>query len=169
VGEYVEVHGLEELVAALLEMAEQFNATVMLHLRNLGNMTIFMCKSEVVDVRYTGRFEDSFVSEADAQNTRVLIYPTAPHRMFIRMGTRPHWAPAGPLRAWAAVKLGDAKLGYAVQRSIAKEGTSMYQLRKRGTKANPWPERVVARSDFQQALAYASERLGIDIVERIAA
>jgi len=88
VSEYVEVHGLEELVAALLEAAEQFNATVMLHLRNLGNMTIFMCKAELADVRYTGRLEDSFVSEEEPQNTRVLIYPMAPHRMFVRMGTR---------------------------------------------------------------------------------
>jgi uncharacterized protein YejL (UPF0352 family) len=174
VSEFVETHGLEELMAALLEAAEQFNATVMLNLRNLGNMTIFLCKAEVADVRYTGRFEDSFVSEEDSQKLQVLIFPMAPHRMFIRMGTRPHWAPAGPLKAWAAVKLGDPKLGYAVQRRIAgvvegkPGGTSLHQMVKRGTMTNPWPKRVVARADFQRALAFTSERLGIDIVERIA-
>ena len=91
------------------------------------------------------------------------MYPTAHHRMFVWMGTRPHWAPIGPLKRWAAVKLNDEDAAYAVQWSIATEGTSVYQERKRGTKANPWPKRVVTREDFQIALKRTAEHIGANI------
>jgi hypothetical protein len=83
--------------------------------------------------------------------------------MFVRMGTRPHWAPIGPLKRWAAVKLGDEKAAYPVQRSIAKYGTSMYQLGKRGDKANPWPARVLARNDFQTAVRKTADETAVEI------
>ena len=92
----------------------------------------------------------------------VLVY-----RMFVRMGTRPHWAPIGPLKRWAAVKLGDENAAYAVQRSIAKRGTSMYQVAKRGSKDNPWPQRVVGRGDFASALTRTAEGLGKKIAAEV--
>lgn len=49
----------------------------------------------------------------------------APASLYIRYpnyGTRPHWAPIGPLRLWAARKFGNERIAYAVQHKIAREG-----------------------------------------------
>lgn len=166
--EGIEFQGLDELIDLFMEMAGHVRRVVVRGLRNAGRVTITMCRMELADVRYTGELENSFVVDVDEARMRAEIYPTAKHRMFVRMGTRPHWAPIGPLKAWAAAKLGDASLAYPVQRSIATEGTSMFQLRKRGTKANPWPQRVIQRSDFQQMLRHMSNEIGADLVEEIA-
>ncbi|HAG52464.1 MAG TPA: hypothetical protein DCL21_01620 [Alphaproteobacteria bacterium] len=47
----------------------------------------------------------------------------ANHSAPMEYGTQPHWAPIDPLKKWASRKLGDEKIGYAVQKKIAKEGT----------------------------------------------
>lgn len=164
----IEIQGLEELIDLFMDMARHVRRVVIRGLRDAGNVTIAMCRMELADARYTGELDASFVVDIDEPRMRAEIYPTAKHRMFVRMGTRPHWAPIGPLKAWAAVKLGDEGLGYAVQRSIAKEGTSVFQLRRRGTKANPWPQRVVQRTDFQQMIRYMADEIGVDLVEEIA-
>ena len=49
--------------------------------------------------------------------------PDAKHAIFVLEGTRPHWAPIAPLKAWARRQLGDPQAGYAVQWKIAKRGT----------------------------------------------
>lgn len=161
-GSSVNVHwdGLDEFVQKMLESDGTVRKATMGELVPLADFAKFLCKEELDDVRYTGALESSFVTEPEPHKLRVLVYPTAEHAMYVRMGTRPHWAPIGPLKLWAAAKLGDEQLGYAVQRSIAREGTSVYQLRKRGTKANPWPERVAARGDMQQAAKAAADRIG---------
>jgi hypothetical protein len=46
----------------------------------------------------------------------------APHAEFVEFGSRPHWAPIGPLKEWARRKLGNEKLAYPIQRKIAKKG-----------------------------------------------
>ncbi len=38
-------------------------------------------------------------------------------------GSRPHWAPIGPIRLWCQRVLGDAGAAYAVRGAIAKRGT----------------------------------------------
>lgn len=63
---------------------------------------------------------------------------TAPHAVFMEFGTRPHWAPIGPLLAWAERKERGAirsrkkrlasdevkALAYGTQRKIAERGTA---------------------------------------------
>lgn len=41
----------------------------------------------------------------------------------VEFGSRPHWAPAAPLKAWARRVLGDERAAYAIQRAIARRGT----------------------------------------------
>jgi len=158
---------LDEIITALVASEAVIVKVTANGLTMLGNQTVQFAKDELSDVRYTGALESSFVVETDAARLETQVYPTAPHSSYVRDGTRPHWMPIGPLKAWAAVKLGDANLAYPVQRSIATEGTSVYQLRKRGSKSNPWPERVIGRGDFKSAVNVMAERLGTEIEVRI--
>ena len=50
----------------------------------------------------------------------------------VEEGARPHWAPIGPLKAWARLKFGDERAAYAVQRAIALRGTRAYGMFNRG-------------------------------------
>jgi hypothetical protein len=163
----VQTEGLDELISNLAETARGFRRLVVVRLKELGDFVSYLCRVELEDVRYTGALEGSFVVEAHQATMKVSVYPTAKHRMFVRGGTPPHWAPIGPLKDWARVKLGDENLAYPVQRSIATHGTSVWQERKRGTKANPWPKRVVARGDFQAMVTRTAAAIGGDIVTRI--
>lgn len=47
----------------------------------------------------------------------------APYAPYVEYGTRPHWMPIKPLKAWAARVLHDESAAYMVQRSIAMRGT----------------------------------------------
>jgi hypothetical protein len=159
--------GLKELVARYQDAEPITRRAFLDELQKLGHFARELCKDEVRDVRYTGALESSFEVREYHSDLSVDIKPKAPHSIYVRMGTRPHWAPIGPLKAWAAAKLGDAQLGYAVQRGIAEQGTSVFQQRKRGTKANPWPERVVERGDFQNALKNTTRTIGETIIAKI--
>ncbi|MFH1745561.1 MAG: hypothetical protein ABIG44_00820 [Planctomycetota bacterium] len=163
----VKTVGLDELMDALDGFPQMYESIVTGNLMTLGGRIAYFCRVELEDAKYTGQLERSFVSEIDPHGPSVKVYPTAAHSMFVRMGTRPHWAPIGPLKAWARWKLGDEKLAYPVQRSIAREGTSVFQQRKRGTKANPWPIRVVARGDFQTAITATSKRIGQELAAAV--
>lgn len=50
----------------------------------------------------------------------------------VELGARPHWAPIGPLLAWARAKLGSEGAAYAVQRAIALRGTPAVGMFHRG-------------------------------------
>jgi hypothetical protein len=156
--------GLDEMVAQALAMQQSIRKISVEYIGNLGKYARMLCKVELDDVRYTGALEKSFTVAIGYHDMSAKVYPTASHAIYVRTGTRPHWAPIGPLKPWAAAKLGDERLAYPVQQSIAKHGTSMYQARKRGTKANPWPQRVVTRADFQQALDKTGKEIGKEIV-----
>ena len=145
-------------------MAGEFQDEVSQELRNLGDFVVMMCKVELEDVKYTGALAGSFVVEVDAPALSVRIFPTARHAVYVRKGTRPHWARIEPLKRWAAAKLGSANAGYAVQRSIAKRGTSVFQLKLRGTKQNPWPNRVVTNPSFNSALKKTAKQIGGNLV-----
>jgi hypothetical protein len=166
----IDVEGLQELIDNALEMDRSIKRVTMTQLSNLGEFARYLCRVELEDVKYTGVLANSFVIVPDEARMRVQIYPTAKHGLYIRDGTDAHWAPIGPLKKWAARKLGDERAAYGVQRRIAgvvdgqPGGTSKYQLDKRGTMANPWPQRVVSRGDFQSALARTAKAAGRQIV-----
>ncbi len=163
----VKVEGLDEIITSLIAAPELIVTVTVKALGGLGDKARDMAKFELADVRYTGALESSFVVQTDIAKLETNIFPTAQHALFIRDGTKPHWAPIGPLRAWAAAKLGNANLAYPVQWSIARRGTSVFQLRKRGTKSNPWPARVVANPEFIAAAAATAARMGTEIEARV--
>lgn len=45
------------------------------------------------------------------------------YAIFVEKGTAPHVPPIGPLKDWAARKLGDERAAYAVRHKIALQGT----------------------------------------------
>ena len=159
--------GFEELGGSLANFKHIYHQFVSANLETLGRRTMYLCEVELEDVRYTGYLAASFIVIVDPEAKGVEIFPLASHAIYIRMGTRPHWCPIGPLKPWALMKLGDEKAAYAVQRSIADFGTSRWQLYTRGMYSNPWPLRVIARSDFQVALRHTSDRIGQQLASNV--
>jgi hypothetical protein len=167
VAENIRFEGMQDLIDGLQDAAAQFDKIIIKELRPLGQFTEMLCKVELSDTRFTGELESSFVVEVSVNENAVRIFPQAKHAIFIRKGTRPHNAPINRIRAWAAGKLGDANLAWPVWRSIATEGTSVFQERKRGTKSNPWPTRVVSRNDFNLAVRAAEKKMVAGAIEVI--
>ena len=163
-----EIKGLDVLERSLSGIAKYYKQFARQNLLTLGPRIIFFCRQELRDVKYTGKLERSFVTTFDEARSQITVGPTAPHAIYVRTGTRPHWAPIAPLLRWARWKLGDEGAAYAVRWSIKKYGTSMYQYAKRGTKANPWPQRVINRGDFKVAIAATAQRLGKTLAVHIA-
>lgn len=54
----------------------------------------------------------------------------------LERGSKPHWAPIGPLKLWARRILGDEGLAYAVRAAIAKRGTKGAYMFRDGFKAS---------------------------------
>ena len=160
---YVDASELEALGEHFESLEGAVRRIIIKNITDLTEKARDLSKLELEDVRYTGALEDSLTVTVSPSNLMGAAYPTAKHAIYVRTGTRPHWAPIGPLLDWAADKLKNRKAGYAVQRSIAAHGTSVWQLYTRGTKANPWPVRVIERSDFQQALQLAAQNTGQQI------
>lgn len=158
---------LEDWADDIVKKEASIRKITLQNMANLGEFTRLLCRIELEDTRYTGAMIESFVVELNVPDLSAAIFPTASHSIFIRTGTKPHWAPVEVINKWAEVKLGDASLGYLVNRSISTEGTSVFQERKRGTKSNPWPARVISRSDFQQALQRTVDELGGAIATEI--
>lgn len=52
-----------------------------------------------------------------------VVFTNQVYGVAVEEGTRPHWAPIGPLLLWAQRKLGDRRLAYAVRAKIARQGT----------------------------------------------
>ena len=158
--------GLDRMIGRFAD--PRVRALVAINFDVLGKRVVYLMRKELEDVRYTGALEKSVGHEVSMWKMQVVIKPTAKHTPYIYHGTRPHWAPIAPLKKWAAVKLGDARAGYAVQRSIATRGTSAWAARKYGTSGgNPFPERTLARNDTQIAIDHTAKRLGLDLTAQV--
>lgn len=76
-----------------------------------------------------GILRGSIFTEVDLGQGPVLVKglvatgAQAPYAPFVEYGTRPHWAPIAPLKAWARRVLGNERAGYAIQKAIARRGT----------------------------------------------
>jgi len=136
------------------KVPENFDRIVEPELRQLGHAIAYYMRQEVKEIQYTGALAQSISSQIEIGNKRysLIVGPTVEHAKYVKYGTRPHWAPIEPLKRWAKWKLGDERLAYAVQHSIAKYGTSVWYERKYGTKENPFPERTLQRKDTQRSI-----------------
>jgi len=70
-----------------------------------------------------GSLLDTLRGIVGASNIQGTGVSTSTYVWYVEEGTRPHWAPAAPLKLWAIRKFGDERIGYAVQRAIAARGT----------------------------------------------
>ena len=135
--------------------------------RTMSKVVIEVMRTELEPVRYIGTLERSVSAKIDirAAQTIVKVGPTAEHAAFVRYGTRPHWAPIAPLKAWAAWKLGDENAAYAVQQSIAKHGTSMWAVQLYGGKANDYVTRTLTSARTSSAFREFLRRVQTRIVQ----
>ena len=157
------VQGIEPLVKRMQAAPDKWKEFTQANFDTLGRRVAYLMRQELKSVKYTGATEQSVTHAVDVGNMRVSIYPQTPQSLWIRTGTRPHWAPIEPLKRWAAVKLGSEKAAYKVQWSIARHGTSMQSVKVRGTKENPYPERTLGRGDTQVAIQNTAMRFGADL------
>ncbi|HID24791.1 MAG TPA: hypothetical protein EYP14_20660, partial [Planctomycetaceae bacterium] len=105
----VEAPGAQQAARNFQDFPALFARFAAANLHRLGGRVRYFCKVELEDTRTTGALERSFVVRPlrNPAAVGIVIYPTAKHAIFVRRGTRPHWAPIAPLKRWAAVKLGD--------------------------------------------------------------
>ena len=164
----VRIEGVPPLVERFRQFPDKLPRVVELNFRTLGKRLGYLMGLELKAQRYTGETEASISTEIDVGALRMETGPTTKQSVFLRTGTGPHWAPIGPLKRWAFWKLGDENAAYAVQRSIARRGTSAWALRLYGSMANRFPERTLNRGDAQTAIVNTARRLGTDLVATIA-
>jgi|GEM_PF-5217037 hypothetical protein len=170
-------HEAERLVARLNEAPRISADVIEKNLRTVGG-GIARAMVKVLDVvKYKGTLARSVSTEYSAEPPyyTIRIGPTAPHAQVVRTGSRPHWAPIAPLKEWAKWKLGDEHAAYAVQKSIAKKGTSMYLLKKGlGERTEygigyDYPGRTLARGDVQLIIERTSQRIPLEFVGKLEA
>ena len=56
------------------------------------------------------------------------VSTTLPYAPPVEYGSKPHWAPIGPLMLWAQRKHGDYRIAFPVQKAIAKHGTRAHRM-----------------------------------------
>ncbi len=152
--------------------AVRFQEIVRPEMELLGNKLVDITRQELEPVKDTGTLAESVSQyiEPYQRSLKLTVGPTAPHTPYIQTGTKPHWVPIEPLKAWAARKLGDEKAAYAVQRRIAgmvegrPGGTSVWAEHLYGTMANRFQMRVMQRADTKQA----TEEFGRRVLEGVA-
>lgn len=150
----LDTHDLELAMRALKRTAAGWLDVLRDEAQTMSHTVVWVMRNELEAVRYTGQMERSVNANIVAQRggVEVTVGPTVPYATYIRYGTRPHWAPIAPLKRWAMWKLGDERAGYAVQRSIAKFGTSRWAEQLYGTKENPYDERTMNRPETRLAI-----------------
>jgi HK97 gp10 family phage protein len=116
----IQVKGLDELISNMGEAG----ASVIPLTRSALNKSALAIKTRAkanVPVAF-GKLKGG-LSHTVEDDVRGIVWSKKNYGIFVELGTRPHWAPIEPLKRWAQLKLGNASLGYAVQKKIAMKGT----------------------------------------------
>jgi len=109
----VKISGLEEGQKITKEKAEKILMLCMMKMEELA------IKNAPVDQGFL-RLNISLFPQL--LSNKYVLTSNADYSAAMEYGTRPFWAPIEPLKAWAARKIGDEGLGYAIQANIAKYG-----------------------------------------------
>lgn len=168
-------HEAEQLVARLNDAPRTTADLIEKNLRTVGGGIGRAMRKVLAPVKYRGTLERSVSTEYSAAHPyyTIKVGPTAPHAKAVRTGSRPHWAPIGPLKEWARWKLGDESAAYAVQKSIAKKGTSMYLLRAGLAERTEYgygydyPGRTMQRGDVQLVIERTSQRIPLELIDEL--
>jgi hypothetical protein len=130
-------------------------------LRATMQEAVLLAEREVASrtpVGATGILRGSIASEirGTPANLRGIVATPQPYAAAVEHGSRPHWAPIGPLLLWARRKLGDERAAYRVQWAISRRGTRGVHMFRDAERAIRQP---VTRL-FQEAMARIRRRLG---------
>jgi len=148
-------------------------------MRQLGKRHVRIMRTKMRDIQYTGALENSvgFFVEEHGDTVSTTIGPNIASQGHseqtihnILHGGPPRTVSIDDLKPWAQQKLGDAEAAYAVQESIKKVGTSMYQQRTRGTMAFPFDTLTIYSSESQKEVDRVRRKYGevvIAYVERV--
>jgi hypothetical protein len=107
-------------------------------LRRAMEETVLVGEREVKEwtpVGATGILRGSITSAVRGTPARLrgVITSPQPYAQPVEEGTRPHWAPIGPLLLWAQRVLGDARAAYRVRWAIYRRGTrGVHMFREAG-------------------------------------
>jgi hypothetical protein len=77
-------------------------------------------EKEHASVGVTGDLKESITYDLVPESLSASVGPTANYAAPVEYGSKPHWAPIEPLKAWAALK---GMNPYALRWSIAQKGT----------------------------------------------
>ena len=170
----VSIEGAQPIIDRLEDWDERFAQYARANLQTLGGVIAYVERSKMRPKKYTGAMERSVSITIDVKPwaAELRVGPTAKHSIFVRLGTRPHWAPIAPLIRWAQWKLGtpiqgrpyvasatDAtRAAYAVQRAIAM----------RGIKAFDFVQMTLDDGRVQTGVRNTARRLGVDLAAYIA-
>lgn len=166
------VPGLPPVARHLGDITRHMDERIAVNFRTLGVVTTRIMQDAIKPVNYKGTLMRSVSSEIDVGKRTLTVGPTAPEKGFVFTGTRPHWAPIAALKEWAAWKLGDERLAYAVRWSIKRRGTNVGFAQKGfpGTWQSghgyglDFIDQVRKSGRFQTALKNTSKRLGEELV-----
>lgn len=166
--------GATELAGKFAKFPKWTPQIVESNFRSLGVKITRIMQRKLEPVAYKRNLMASVSSEIDVAKMTLAVGPTAPEAKYVFYGTRPHWAPIEPLKEWARWKLGDEKLGYAVQRSIAYYGTNQGYLKKglHGAWQSPYGigldfiRLTIEDGGFKSNVEGTAKRIGADLVAK---
>ena len=106
----------------------------------------------------TGLLRGGIMSEVRGSTAQLrgVVVTTSGYALPVEEGSRPHWAPIGPLLLWARRKLGDEQSAYRVRWAIHVRGTKAVHMFRDGGAIM----RQRAPGIFQRALLRIRQRLG---------
>lgn len=169
------IQGATELAAKFAKFPQWTPQVIESNFRTLGVKVTRIMQAELDPVKFKGNLANSVSSEIDVHAMTLAVGPTAKEAGYVFYGTRPHWAPIGPLKEWAKWKLGDENLAYAVQWSIKRFGTNQSYAQK-GLKG-AWQSQygigldyiknTVERGDFKSNVTATAKRIGADLVAKV--
>lgn len=71
----------------------------------------------------------------DGSSITGMVSTPVPYAQPVEYGSKPHWAPIGPLMLWAQRKHGDYRIAFIAQKAIAKRGTKAHKMFQDGLEA----------------------------------
>lgn len=164
----IEMRGMEAVTERFERAPRTADSYITKNLITLGGKLQSVMRRVLKPVKFKGRMEQSvgWGIQKEPPIYTLTVGPTAAHRVFVRFGTRPHWAPIGPLKEWAKVKLGSENAAYGVQRSIAHHGTSVWYERigiGDGHGGFDYPTKTLGAQDAQTVIARTARRIPLDV------
>lgn len=111
----------EGMITLLTGMSEELPPTILGLVEDAAKVTVATEKEHApVGVGGDKGLRGAIRYELVPETLEALVIPDVPYAAPVEYGSKPHWAPIEPLKAWAALK---GMNPYALRWSIAQKGT----------------------------------------------